>query len=96
MDMVETSGGLELSGERLDAALDRMLERAGRLEALRRKELLTAEEVQELFGLNALTLKRQRVTGDGPPYVKLPGRVLYRPADVRSYLSALLVRTRDA
>lgn len=39
------------------------------------------------LGLARNTLEKMRVTGDGPPFVKLGRAVRYRMADLESYLA---------
>ena len=52
----------------------------------------TAEAAKRL-GLSKSTLNKARLTGKGPPYVKvLGGRVRYRPADLDAWLEARVVR----
>lgn len=48
--------------------------------------LLTVRETAERLGLGAGTLNNWRVTGEGPPFLKLGGRVLYDPADLAAWL----------
>lgn len=47
------------------------------------RDWLTPEEVGERIGLTTATLKKWRVTGDGPKFARLsPRRVVYFIADV--------------
>ena len=41
----------------------------------------------DLLGLKPQTLRKWRVTGGGPPYVRLGGRVAYRRADVDAWIA---------
>jgi predicted DNA-binding transcriptional regulator AlpA len=50
------------------------------------KRLLTVAECADYVRLSASTLNRLRVSGDGPRYVKLAGRVLYDVADVDKWI----------
>lgn len=51
----------------------------------------------EIVGLSAKTLQNKRVSGDGPPYVKLsPGKrgaVRYRVSDLESWLAGKVVHS---
>jgi len=50
--------------------------------------LLTETEAAGLLRLSPRTLQGFRVRGGGPPFVKLGQRVLYRVADLDSYVEA--------
>jgi len=65
------------------------------LELLKRKETLTTDEVATLYGLNASTLRKRRMNGEGPAYSKDGDRVLYTHAAVRKYLEARRQKTYD-
>ncbi len=53
----------------------------------------TAEAAKRL-GLAKSTLDKARLTGTGPPYVRvLGGRIRYRPADLEAWLEARLVHS---
>jgi len=53
----------------------------------------TAEAAKRL-GLSKSTLNKARLTGKGPPYLKLiGGRVRYRPADLDAWLEARVVHS---
>jgi hypothetical protein len=49
-------------------------------------KLLPEREAATFLRLSARTLKRKRITGDGPRYVKLGRRVLYRDDHLFEYL----------
>ena len=49
-------------------------------------QLLTEKEVQQIFGLNARTLQRERSLGMGIPYVKIGKRVRYKRDDVEKHI----------
>jgi predicted DNA-binding transcriptional regulator AlpA len=51
-------------------------------------ELLTQDEAADFLRLSPRTLERYRVTGCGPIYVKLGGRVVYRPSDLEEWIAA--------
>jgi len=65
------------------------------LEILRRKEYLTAKEVQKLFGLNHKTLAGWRGRGRGPAFTQDGYVILYRRQDVEAYLKSTKKRTID-
>ena len=69
--------------------------KAERLEYLKRKEQLNAEEVEELYGWNARTLANKRVQGLGPSYVKDGKIILYPQKSLKAYQDSLRVRTAD-
>jgi predicted DNA-binding transcriptional regulator AlpA len=48
--------------------------------------MFTVAEAAEFTGLSASTLNRLRVTGDGPRYAKLAGRVLYDVRDLDQWI----------
>ena len=48
--------------------------------------LIDTNETARMLGLSASWLTKSRMSGDGPPYIKINKRVLYRPSDVRIWL----------
>jgi excisionase family DNA binding protein len=70
------------------------------LQSARRIEppkVVTADEAARLVGLSASTLAKLRLNGNGPAYCKLGRRVLYRPADLETWLQSRITRdTSDA
>ncbi len=52
--------------------------------------LLSSSEVADLLGLKPQTLRKWRLQGDGPRYIRLGhgkrGRVVYRLSDLRVWL----------
>lgn len=50
--------------------------------------LMSAEEVGEIIGRPARTLRQWRYLGKGPKYVKVGATVRYRPADVEAWIEA--------
>ena len=55
---------------------------------------LRPDEVSKLYGVSPSQLQKYRLRGDGPPYFKLSHRmVLYRPADVETWLGQFEVRS---
>ena len=65
------------------------------MERLRRKEYLTTEEVETVYGLNAQTLRKRRMLGEGPAYIKDGQKVLYSHTAVKSYLESRRQKTYD-
>jgi predicted DNA-binding transcriptional regulator AlpA len=60
-------------------------------------KVVTAGEAAHLVGLSASTLAKLRLNGNGPPYCKLGRRVVYRPADLETWLQSRTARdTTDA
>ena len=55
------------------------------------KPLLDEESAAPLVGMTVSTLQKKRVTGDGPPYVKMGRNVRYRPDDLESYVAERVV-----
>ena len=49
-------------------------------------DLLTTEEAARYLRLSARTLERYRVTGEGPRFLKIGRRVLYRQSDLDGWL----------
>lgn len=45
-------------------------------------------EVASITGLSRSTLQKMRLRGDGPPYVKLGTRVVFREDDLAEWLEA--------
>ncbi len=54
---------------------------------------LRPDELAERWRISADTLARWRWTGDGPRFLKVSGKVLYRLADIEAY-EAAHVRSR--
>jgi hypothetical protein len=46
---------------------------------------LTPDEAAEALRTSVRTLERRRLDGSGPKFVKLGGRVLYRPEDIAAW-----------
>ena len=51
-------------------------------------DLLTTLEAAAMLRLSPRTLERYRVTGEGPPFIKLGGRVFYRRSDLIAWCAA--------
>ena len=52
----------------------------------KRNDLMTTTEAAEYVGLSPRTLERYRVTGEGPKFLKVGRRVLYRRSDLDGWL----------
>lgn len=74
--------------------LPTVFQAAAELELLRRKEYLTAPEVEKLYGIPAATLKTKRCRGGGPSYIQHArgSNVCYRHEDIRQYMERGRVR----
>lgn len=55
--------------------------------------LFTTDEAAAYLRIAASTLEKRRVTGDGPAYRKLGRRVLYRRADLDTWIDQRLRRS---
>ena len=89
----------EIAGS-LQTALERMLapvvDSIGQLERLKRREYLTAEEVELVYGLKAVTLANKRMKAQGPEYIKDGEKILYKQQAVKAYLETKTIRTRNS
>ncbi len=79
---------------KIDDALERLLAPVAEVERLKRKEYLTPEEVELIYGLKPKTLANKRLKAQGPEYIKDGDRILYRQQAIKKYLEAKTVRTR--
>lgn len=52
---------------------------------------ITADEAAEIMRITPQNLATRRSRGTSPPYIKDGGRVMYRRADVTSYLDSMIV-----
>lgn len=50
------------------------------------ERLLTASELAEIIRRSEVSLRRDRAAGTGIPYVRVGGRVLYRPEIVSRWI----------
>ena len=78
----------------IDNALERLLAPVAQLEKLKRREYLTPEEVEIVYGLKPKTLANKRQKAQGSEYIKDGERILYRQQAIIKYLEARTVRTR--
>jgi len=56
-------------------------------------QLLNQREASGLLRLSTRTLERLRLTGNGPRFVKLGRRVLYRNGDLLEWIANRVVRS---
>ena len=56
------------------------------------KHCLTQKELARRWTISHRTLERWRWTGEGPDYLKLGGRVIYRLEDILTFEAAALRR----
>jgi len=57
--------------------------------------LLGVRDLESRLGISRRTLELWRWNGKGPPYVKLGGRVFYRPVDVEAWIASNLRHRTD-
>ena len=65
------------------------------IEELKRKEFLTPDEVERVYGLKATTMANKRTRAQGPAYIKDGEKILYPQKAVKAYLAAKHVKTID-
>ena len=73
----------------MNTSLRRELQRATETEL---ETLLTEHEYARITKRSVASIRRDRVLGQGCPYVKLGALVRYRPEDVRAHLERSLRR----
>ena len=56
------------------------------------RELLTEKMLADRWVCSVARLQRWRTVREGPPYLKIVGKVLYRLKDIEAYEEASLVR----
>ena len=56
------------------------------------RELLTEKMLAVRWVCSVARLQRWRTVGEGPPYLKIVGKVLYRLKDIEAYEEACLIR----
>ena len=88
----EIADNLQTTFERLLAPV---VDSIGQLERLKRREYLTAEEVELIYGLKAVTLANKRSRARGPEYIKDGDKILYKQQAIKKYLDARAVRTAE-
>jgi hypothetical protein len=60
------------------------------------RRTLTPKEVGKIYGLNPLTLANLRCQRRGPRYYRIGRKIVYKVADIESYLFAHPVHTLDS
>ena len=75
---------LDIGGE----TVRQHLEKAAKLEALRKQPLLTPEDVCQLYGIPVSTLATWRSRSKGPSYTKLEGSVFYTAKQIEKWIAA--------
>jgi predicted DNA-binding transcriptional regulator AlpA len=58
--------------------------------------LWTEEQCAQHRGCSKSSLQKERVRGDGPPFVKIGRMVRYRPEDVREWIARQIVGSTSA
>ena len=56
------------------------------------RQLLTEKMLADRWVCSVARLQRWRTVGEGPEYLKIVGRVLYRLKDIEAYEEACLIR----
>ena len=56
--------------------------------ALQDEMLISTDAAAILIGMSASWLTKSRMAGDGPRYLKIGKRVLYRPSDLWTWVEA--------
>ena len=56
------------------------------------RQLLTETMLADRWMCSVARLQRWRTVGEGPPYLKIVGKVLYRVKDIEAYEEACLIR----
>ncbi|MEL6291685.1 MAG: helix-turn-helix domain-containing protein [Pseudomonadota bacterium] len=78
--------------EGTDPSSERSGAKAAQTSAIDPNKLYTTPEVAKIFRMSGRTFERQRVQGDGPPFVKLGNgsraRVVYRGADLIAWIES--------
>ena len=81
--------------QRVEAVFEEVAATIARMEYLRRKAALDSMEVEELYGINAETLRSKRSRGGGPRFFRDGRLVRYRQEDLQEYIRDHMVRTSD-
>ena len=93
MDMGAAQGLEEALSANIESTLERLLAPIAQVERLKRREYLTAEEVELVYGLKAATLANKRIRAQGPEYIKDGDKILYKQKAIKAYLDAKTIRT---
>lgn len=92
---------METQAVNIDTAMTEVLRDllapAAELEKIRRKDMITPQEVEALYGLNAQTLRNMRGQGRGPQYIQeyKGAPVFYEHAAIQAYKAKCRKRTND-
>lgn len=81
--------------EKIDQAIagfQEKLDMAAELERLKRKALLSAGEVEKLYGFKVATLETWRCRGGGPDSTKVGSSVYYTQESLRRFIEERQVR----
>lgn len=78
----------------LSGMLAPIVREVAQIEKLKRKEYLTPDEVQILYGLNTGTLANYRSRAEGPEFHKTGEKILYSHKAIKHYLDCNKVRTK--
>lgn len=75
--------------EVFDAAVQKAMEKAAHIAALKQKPLLTPREVEDLYGIRTSRLAKGRMMGTGPAYIQERDRgdVFYTPQDINAFIA---------
>ncbi|WP_034638162.1 helix-turn-helix transcriptional regulator [Desulfovibrio cuneatus] len=84
-NLLATVGGADVAAH---------LQKAARLEALRKQPLLTPDDVSELYHIPVSTLSTWRSRAKGPNYTKLEGSIFYTSAQIEKWIAANEVKIR--
>jgi hypothetical protein len=60
------------------------------------ERLLEVDEVAAKLRVSRSMLNKARVTGDGPPFIKIGSRVLYDERDLEKFIAASRLRSTAA
>ncbi len=63
---------------------------------MQQKPCLTQKELARRWTISHRTLERWRLTGQGPAFMKIGGRIIYRLEDVLAHEEAHLRQTADS
>lgn len=65
------------------------------LERIKRKENLSTKETSMIYGESQPLLRKLRMEGRGPRFIRRGSKILYRRSDLEEYYKGRLVRTSD-
>jgi hypothetical protein len=85
----------ELSRTLKEVGIAQAFTEVGELEALKRKPLLSRAEAARLTPWSPAALDKMRKQGSGPRFVKVGGRIYYRPQDLEALAEANVIQTTN-